>query len=399
MGHHSRQRNRSRVRARTIWASVILASAAALVGLGLFELMLRLSGLASPPAVISVTEAQAARIPGAFVPRATVTDRSRARFPHSISVNSLGYRGREIDPEPAAGESRVLFAGDSFTWGDLVDDHETLPARLEKRLANHCAGGRVVNAGVGGTTIDGQHEMIRRGLALQPDLVVLMFYDNDIAELASPTFWEIMIENRRRKSRFPVSIGYAALNRTATWAVMRRAATRFALASGTGVVKAQADDRDDAYWQAAMPGLRLRYAEHLSAIHEELRNLEIPLLLVRYPSHLSMIDPTVLFNHGDWLRTLSADLGIPFVDLAPVLASSGLALEELYFIPWDGHARPVGYDLASVIVSTALDRLNDTANWCAHSAARAVTDLDEHGHGSSDDSREAGTAAAAEHGR
>jgi hypothetical protein len=80
---------------------------------------------------------------------------------------------------------------------------------------------------------------------------------------------------------------------------MCRAATRFALASGTGVVKAQADDRDDAYWQAAMPGLRLRYAEHLSAIHEELRDLEIPLLLVRYPSHLSMIDPTVLFNHGD----------------------------------------------------------------------------------------------------
>jgi hypothetical protein len=70
-------------------------------------------------------------------------------------------------------------------------------------LADHCAGGRVINAGVGGTTIDGEREMIRRGLALRPDIAVLMFYDNHIAALVAPTLGEIMTENRRKIHHFP----------------------------------------------------------------------------------------------------------------------------------------------------------------------------------------------------
>jgi lysophospholipase L1-like esterase len=54
-----------------------------------------------------------------------------------IQTNSLGYRDRE----PAAAEDqklRVLFLGDSFTWGDEVRDEERFTALLEASCGSQC---------------------------------------------------------------------------------------------------------------------------------------------------------------------------------------------------------------------------------------------------------------------
>lgn len=353
---------------KTRWVLLVgVVVGASLLGLAATEAALRFTGLAAPPAVISVNESQFAKQPGVFVSRPTKTERATPRFPHRITVNSLGYRGTEISlMRGSTRESRIFFAGDSFTWGDLVDDHETVPARLETDLTRICPGTRVINAGVGGTTIDAHQEMIQRGLVLEPDLVLLMFYDNDIAEMDRPTFWEVMAENRRRKSRFPVSVVYSTLNRTAIWTVVRRAGTRLTSLRARGSPEAR-QERTDEFWESSIELHRHLYSEHFEALVGELSDREIPLVLVSFPAHLRVREPKGSFNHVEWLDALADGLGVPHLDLLPALVNSSQPLEDLYFVPWDGHARPVSNEIASEHISAFLGQLEDSLHWCRHS--------------------------------
>jgi lysophospholipase L1-like esterase len=101
-------------------------------------------------------------------------------FDSAIEINSLGLRG----PEPAPrqpGELRVLFLGDSVVAGFEVEQSETFTARLEAELRRRFPQPlAVINAGVRGYGTDQSLLWYReRGLALAPDLVVLVFSAND----------------------------------------------------------------------------------------------------------------------------------------------------------------------------------------------------------------------------
>lgn len=95
-----------------------------------------------------------------------------------VSTNSLGWRGkREVPLERTPGVRRIVAIGDSFTFGQCVDDHETFPARLEQRLPDT----EVLNLGVMGY---GHGQMLLRlerdGLPYRPDAVLLGFHVVDI---------------------------------------------------------------------------------------------------------------------------------------------------------------------------------------------------------------------------
>jgi hypothetical protein len=52
-----------------------------------------------------------------------------------VSINGLGVRGPEVTPERPDGTVRLLFLGDSVTWGgSLVDDHDVFPAVAARTL-------------------------------------------------------------------------------------------------------------------------------------------------------------------------------------------------------------------------------------------------------------------------
>ena len=55
-----------------------------------------------------------------------------------IQTNSRGFRDREPIEEPDAGQLRVLFLGDSFTWGDEVRQEERFSSLLESSCGVHC---------------------------------------------------------------------------------------------------------------------------------------------------------------------------------------------------------------------------------------------------------------------
>jgi hypothetical protein len=104
-------------------------------------------------------------------------------------TNNLGLR-RDDDVTEAkpTGVRRVLVLGDSHTDG-CVDNAESFSARLEARLrAASSTRIEVLNAGV--LTYSPTQELFwfrTRGIGLQPDLVILVFYPgNDAADMVGP---------------------------------------------------------------------------------------------------------------------------------------------------------------------------------------------------------------------
>lgn len=100
------------------------------------------------------------------------------------TINTLGYRGREVADRPDPGKRRVVLVGDSIAFGIGVSDHETFASRLDG------AGLEVVNLAVEGygpeqSLLRLQHE----GLPLGPDVVVMnLCLDNDFADAGLPRF-------------------------------------------------------------------------------------------------------------------------------------------------------------------------------------------------------------------
>jgi len=98
--------------------------------------------------------------------------RFSSHWTSNVDANGIRSNGKSILPARPA----ILAVGDSFTFGDEVEDGETWPAYLEDLL-----GKRVLNAGVGAYGID--QAFLRAKLFLDkhdPDLVILSFISDDI---------------------------------------------------------------------------------------------------------------------------------------------------------------------------------------------------------------------------
>src|SRR5262249_34185847 len=87
-----------------------------------------------------------------------------------MTINGLGYRGKEHPRERTPGKTRVVVVGDSIAFGYGVADEQTFSAvleRLDSRL-------EVINLGVQGYGTD--QELVKletEGLAYRPDVVIL----------------------------------------------------------------------------------------------------------------------------------------------------------------------------------------------------------------------------------
>jgi lysophospholipase L1-like esterase len=102
----------------------------------------------------------------------------------SVSVNSLGMRGKEISPEKPPGVYRIFCLGGSTTFGSgASSDEATYPAQLEKKL-NALAGGarryEVGNCGVSGyNSIENLIQLELRLVEWSPDAVLYYEAAND----------------------------------------------------------------------------------------------------------------------------------------------------------------------------------------------------------------------------
>ena len=273
-----------------------------------------------------------------------------------IRITEQGLRAhRTFSQTPAPGTRRVMVLGDSFSFGHGVEVEEAWPARLETLLQSRT--GRpteVINLSVTGYGTDQQLMRFEdRGLELQPDTVILGLF----------------VGNIFRNAR-DVQIGYPK--------------PRFVLgpdglepANSPVPTQAAPSQGPSRLWHMLRTTTRtvrehLGYGEAWSVTTAILERLQrrchdagMELLVVVIPKD------QVVYGQG-WRRRVHGktqertdemlrSLGIPFLDLSPVLAEAAAATETRLYFPIDGHWTAEGHAVAARAVEQALSH-SDTVD-------------------------------------
>lgn len=172
-----------------ILSNLIALGAGLLVVLALGEIALRVAGLGHPYYSAPELYQPNADPRIQFEPRPGFDGFSEGTW---VTTNSRGLRERELSPAKPSGTRRVVFLGDSVTFGAGVRDDEPFPRLLEASI-NGASGAaasagpiETVNTGVVGyNTIQELARLEQVGLEYQPDVVVLVFVVNDLLETFS----------------------------------------------------------------------------------------------------------------------------------------------------------------------------------------------------------------------
>ena len=261
-----------------------------------------------------------------------------------LSHGSLGLRG----PEPAPREridTRVLFLGDSVTYGHHLVDDDTVPRRLEDDIAART--GRlveVINAGVPGySTFQSVGQLRRLGPELQPDVILLGFCLNDVTE------------------RYTALAGYGGgrffmmnVDTAGEAGLLRRLWMGTALRQGLIAAMRLAAGKGETYrlqrlWETPeAPALVDAWSTVFREIDElagESRRLDAALAVIIYP-HARQVEAT--YGKDAPQQRLLAHLakrGIPALDLLGPLRDSDLRMQQLCLDPT--HLSPPGARVAA----------------------------------------------------
>ncbi len=120
-----------------------------------------------------------------------------------VDLNSMGFR--DIEHEIHAGDRRrVLFVGDSFTFGAGVNDVADRASELTADVLPSVAGGKweSINAGLRNTHTLRHIDFLNETLRFQPEVVVLLYVFNDIDYLVQVTPTAQLISDRGPLGRF-----------------------------------------------------------------------------------------------------------------------------------------------------------------------------------------------------
>lgn len=272
----------------------------------------------------------------------------------TFSTNALGLRGaREIAIDKGE-HKRILFVGDSYTWGLHVRDEETFVARLETTLPD---GWEAMNLAVSGTGTDQQVLTFEKfGPILQADVVVLGFFVRDYGRnllrflhYQKPRF--VLDGEGLRLTNVPIPSPEALY---AEYAEGRRAVGRpwalwtWATLAGEMRKRARRHIAADAEGWQLLSRLMARFRRSVEAVGAKPVWLVLPTrdVLTDEGSHYQRLH--------DLCRGRAAELGVPCLDLGPVFrAHEGAAL----YRPRDegGHLSVEGHRLVARTLRTFLE--------------------------------------------
>ena len=198
-------------------SKVILLASSTLVAFLMLEIALRI--VIPPPTLgpsgVGTTDTPKAKIYGwAYPPNENTVFRNPDTGEMVLdTTNSQGWKDVEHSIEKPPGTVRILFVGDSVTWG--VVPLEDLYTRQVEHLL-HDAGYtqvEVISIGVGAWGTDQVLEAIQtEGLSYQPDIVVYQFTSNDVTDIISPD--EDQANDIRWNKPFRYEVSYPSLDLT-----------------------------------------------------------------------------------------------------------------------------------------------------------------------------------------
>ena len=263
-----------------------------------------------------------------------------------MRVNRLGLRGPEIARQKPDRTLRVLGLGDSFTFGVGVRDDDTFLHKLETRLSTRTPC-QVLNAGTQGyNTRDQQLTLEHRWLELEPDIVLVVFYLNDVyRDEAAVSFWN----NGEGDGVYLRPTGAARFSLLVDWCqhswrarvLEQRMISHYSQAYFTDpktfFARAQAPSAQTMDWPSSRDALQ--------RIVELGRDHGFRVGLAIFPELMSLDDNYPFAAIHDLVADACRAIRLPVHDLFPAL--SGQAARDLWVHPTDHHPNEIAHGLVA----------------------------------------------------
>ena len=268
--------------------------------------------------------------------------------------NSLGLPDTEfLAASPKGACTHVLLAGDSFTFGDAISAPARWSTLLEgmtaRRISNRCI--RFFNIGVRNTTIDTTIVRIRQVLPLiDPDVVILGHYQNDLTDLANPgsPAWVPAGDGRAHDSHWGTRLGRivpgynVSLLRLVTYrtfAFMIEHDLQYDVLGTWSVLEGESK-------RPLADKLKTIYRDLYAELVTEMKGREIEFGVLIFPSKMDLLAQRS--PEGEFFAELAREFEVPSLSLMPVL---------------DAHRTPIPYQLYDGHLSEAGNRVVAEAVW------------------------------------
>ena len=302
--------------------------------------------------------------------RAVIENHRLGGLDVEIQTNSLGYRNRELGPKE---RPRILFLGDSITVQDYLPEQQTIVRRVEALSAATDEPLETVNAGVGAVGLATELAILQEtGFATDPDAIALNWYLNDVqasagVELVEP---EGLLAQSRLAELLLASIAGLEPNRRrsdlstippeidAQW----RAELEARLPSRPGNVatdprafnqrvKDLVFDWGSAWADGAWTRMTPLFVEMKR--QADLRGL--PLFIVAFPVREQVVATRVRDYPQRRLREIADALGVPMLDLLPILRQKYRREHRPLYFDWC-HPSPLGSEVIAAAILEFLQR-------------------------------------------
>ncbi|MFZ5448000.1 MAG: SGNH/GDSL hydrolase family protein [Thermodesulfobacteriota bacterium] len=299
-------------------------------------------------------------------------------FAFTYSNNSLGWRGRREYRETKQTKYRVLFLGDSFTYGLGVNDDQTFAAQVEKILTGDRLSVEIMNAGCPGKGTDYELKLFDTlGRKFHPDLTVLCFFCNDFQDNERGEYYNIGKQGELQVK--PLNCDQGALKKILfnlpgyNWLISWSQAANLVKQAGVDVLVNRVRETGP----MATAGLVVSYNQGAEGFanqtNKRLTNIYIGQLnaaVKNAAGSLIMFYIPVSQEVREYQRSrtisadeqacvhIAADNGILLWSLTPLLALSGQPIDHLYYK--EGHWTAAAHEVAARYMSRRIaDRLSE----------------------------------------
>ncbi|MCB8990968.1 MAG: SGNH/GDSL hydrolase family protein [Ardenticatenaceae bacterium] len=283
-----------------------------------------------------------------------------------MTVNQQGLRAPTTDhnyaiPKPP-NTFRVIALGDSIVASPGVPWDETFAVQLENELQQDFTTHRVevINAGTDDYSTEQERIWLQeRGLAFQPDLVILHVYLNDSRSFGIPSLRTAQITNFMAQH----SAVYALVRTLQVASMVNQEDFRFryipALEEGdwredTAVLTSLIQSADRDWGLAWYEQAQRTIEENVLQIQQLTTAQDIPLLIVLFPVTVQLyaeVDtPLGLTAPQQEFALFAAQHDLPLLDLLPVLQA--IPNNDLFFD--QVHIKPVGHAPVAQAIANAL---------------------------------------------
>jgi lysophospholipase L1-like esterase len=284
-----------------------------------------------------------------------------------VSVNPRGFRGPVVPYPRAAGVRRILYLGDSVTFGYRVAGWEdTYPCLVESLLeARDSIPTETVNLAVEGYSQWQQLLVLEQeGFRYQPDLVVVGFVLNDVTEMFHLVRFGGSDEGFQLRhsyaSTFDRLVAKSALLYEIRNLVLEvKARRRLGDDVRLGAIRQEMLEVETLIQRPDQPNVKAAWdyaLADLQRIVDGCASRNIPVLVAVFPYTVQLSDPERLSAPQRVIGAYAAARNIPLVDLLPPLGAlvrAGRATPDRLFLDHD-HLSVEGHRVAAELLVDAI---------------------------------------------